>query len=58
MYRWQKENIKIDKDSKIIIGLGDSFTQGEGACSVDVWEKYNWDLKKMSDLEIRIVVDK
>ena len=58
MYRWQKESIKIDKDSKIIIGLGDSFTQGEGACSVDVWEKYDWDLKKMSDREIRLDVDK
>ena len=47
MYKWQYDNIDITKDSKIIIGLGDSFTQGQGACDVPVWEKYNWDLKLM-----------
>ena len=49
MYRWQKDKIKITSDSKILIGLGDSFTQGEGACDVKLWEKYNWDLNLMSD---------
>ncbi len=53
MYRWQKNKIKITEDSKILIGLGDSFTQGEGACSYETWEKYNWDLKKMSDKFLR-----
>lgn len=47
MYKWQYENINITEDSKIIIGLGDSFTQGQGACDVPIWEKYNWDLKLM-----------
>jgi hypothetical protein len=58
MHHFRKNQIKINKNSKILIGLGDSFTQGEGACSVDVWEKCDWDLKKMSDREIRLDVDK
>lgn len=49
MYKWQKEKIKITEDSKVLIGLGDSFTQGEGACDISLWEKYNWDLNLMSD---------
>lgn len=49
MYRWQKDKIKITDSSKILIGLGDSFTQGEGACLPEVWEKYDWNTKKMSD---------
>ncbi len=57
MFKHQKSKIKITNDSKIVIGLGDSFTQGEGACSVDLWEKYNWDLKKMSDRESRYDID-
>lgn len=48
MYYWQEKNLKIDGDSKILIGLGDSFTQGQGACSIDLWEKYDWDIKKMN----------
>jgi hypothetical protein len=47
MYYWQEKDIKITKKSKILIGLGDSFTQGEGACTVDIWEKYQWDTQKM-----------
>lgn len=47
MYKWQYKDINITKDSKLIIGLGDSFTQGQGACDIPVWEKYNWDLKLM-----------
>jgi hypothetical protein len=49
MYKWQKEKIKITEDSKVLIGLGDSFTQGEGACDISLWEKYNWDLNLISD---------
>jgi len=48
MYYWQEKNLKIDKNSKILIGLGDSFTQGQGACSIDLWEKYDWDINKMN----------
>jgi hypothetical protein len=57
MHHFRKRQIKINKDSKILIGLGDSFTQGEGACSVDIWEKYDWNLKKMSDMNIRFEID-
>ena len=39
-YPYNLEN-KITKDSKVIIGIGDSFTQGQGACGEDIWEKYN-----------------
>lgn len=48
MYYWQEKNLKIDKNSKILIGLGDSFTQGQGACSIDLWERYNWDQDYMN----------
>jgi hypothetical protein len=47
MYKWQYDNINITEDSKIVIALGDSFTQGQGACDISIWEKYNWDLKLM-----------
>lgn len=47
MYYFQEENLKIDENSKILIGLGDSFTQGEGAYSIEIWEKYGWDVNKM-----------
>lgn len=57
MHHFRKNQIKINKNSKILIGLGDSFTQGEGACSVDVWEKCDWDLKKMSQPNVRFDVD-
>lgn len=57
MHRFRKKQIKITKNSKILIGLGDSFTQGEGACSVDLWDKYDWDLKKMSDSNVRFDIN-
>lgn len=47
MYKYQYKDINITPESKILIGLGDSFTQGQGACSENFWEKYDWDLKKM-----------
>ena len=34
-----------------MIGLGDSFTQGQGACSIELWEKYNWDLGTSSEID-------
>jgi lysophospholipase L1-like esterase len=45
MFRKQYKDIKITPESKIVIGLGDSFTQGKGASSIENWEKFNWDLK-------------
>lgn len=47
MYEFQYKDINITSDSKILIGLGDSFTQGQGACTEDIWKKYDWNLKKM-----------
>lgn len=47
MYRWQYKNINITKDSKILIGLGDSFTQGQGACKKEIWEKHNYSFDDM-----------
>ena len=48
MFDWYKNDIirrlkNSDYDSAII-GLGDSFTQGHGACSVKLWEKCNWNV--------------
>jgi hypothetical protein len=47
MFDWYKYDKlrKIDgTNAKLLIGLGDSFTQGQGACSLEIYEKYNWDL--------------
>lgn len=34
---------RLKNKKKLIIGLGDSFTRGEGACSLEFGRKYNWD---------------
>ena len=47
MFRSQYDNIKITSESKIVIGLGDSFTQGQGSCSIETWERFNYDLKSI-----------
>lgn len=47
MYRWQYNDIKITPESKIVIGLGDSFTQGQGACKNEIWEKHNYSFDSM-----------
>ncbi len=41
---WRKSYPVITEDSKIVIGLGDSFTQGQGAVPWNIWEHYEWDL--------------
>lgn len=48
MLDWYKNELikRKSRKSKILIGLGDSFTQGQGACSLELWEKHNWDLKQ------------
>lgn len=53
MLDWYKKDIIEHKKnkSKILIGLGDSFTQGQGACSVELWEKYNWDLGNVPEFD-------
>jgi hypothetical protein len=53
MLDWYKYEIIEDKKAKpkILIGLGDSFTQGQGACSIELWEKYNWDLDNTSEID-------
>jgi hypothetical protein len=53
MLDWYKKDIIERKKNKpkILIGLGDSFTQGQGACSVELWEKYNWDLGTSSEID-------
>ena len=40
-YRQLKEN---SKKEKLLIGIGCSFTQGQGSPSVEVWEKFNWNI--------------
>mgnify|MGYP000433097632 FL=1 len=57
MFDWYKYDLirKLTTDSKVIIGIGDSFTQGQGACGEDIWEKYNWDMKNVPESDERIV---
>jgi len=37
----------INKDTKLIVGIGDSFCAGRGSCSLELWEKYGWDMNRM-----------
>ena len=37
----------INEDSKLIIGIGDSFCAGAGAESIETWERNNWDVEKV-----------
>jgi hypothetical protein len=39
-YPHTQEN-RITEDSKLLIGIGDSFCAGRGACSIELWEKYD-----------------
>ena len=57
MYTWQEKKININEESKILIGLGDSFTQGHGACNIKIWDKYKWDDKKMYEEYFHDVVE-
>ena len=57
MYTWQEKKININEESKILIGLGDSFTQGHGACDIKIWDKYKWDDKKMYEEYFHDVVE-
>lgn len=43
-----RKSIKIDKDSKLIIALGDSFVEGQGAVSKETWEEFDWSEPKMT----------
>jgi hypothetical protein len=45
-YPHTQEN-KITEDTKLLIGIGDSFCAGRGACSIEIWEKYGWDMERM-----------
>jgi hypothetical protein len=55
MLDWYKYEIIESKKvkPKILIGLGDSFTQGQGACSIELWEKYGWDLNNVPENDER-----
>ncbi len=34
-------------EPELLIGIGDSFCAGRGACSIELWEKYGWDMERM-----------
>lgn len=38
---------KITEETKLLIGIGDSFCAGRGSCSKEIWEKYDWDMERM-----------
>lgn len=44
--KFLKKN-NIDVNSKLIIGIGDSFCAGTGSEPIERWEKNNWDVEKM-----------
>lgn len=43
----ERERLKITSESKLLITLGDSFIEGQGALPDDIWEKYEWDKHKL-----------
>ena len=45
-----RKNINITKDSKLIIGLGDSFVEGQGALSEETWSRYDWAEERLNYL--------
>ena len=55
MFNWYKYDIirKLNARThkQVVIGLGDSFTQGAGAVSEELWEKCNWDVDKIKTFE-------
>ena len=42
MWHYHREKLKLTKNSKALIVLGDSFVEGQGALTDYVWEKYGW----------------
>jgi len=59
MIDWHKYDIvrKMNSNTKLLIGIGDSFTQGQGACSEEIWEKYNWNVTKVPEKDEMEVMD-
>lgn len=49
MHKWNyiHGDLKIEKGSKLIIGIGDSFTYGTGTESFETWAENDWDVEKM-----------
>jgi len=39
-----KRLLKASKDDKLLIGIGCSFTQGQGGLKDEIWENYNWNI--------------
>lgn len=37
--------VKKSKNDKLLIGIGCSFTEGQGALTDEVWERYNWKIE-------------
>jgi len=42
-----EKKIKFDENSKIIIGIGDSFCAGSGSESLETWDRCEWDIYKI-----------
>lgn len=42
MWHYHRDKLKLTKNSKALIVLGDSFVEGQGALTDYVWEKYDW----------------
>lgn len=46
-----RNNIKVDSNTNVIIGLGDSFVEGHGAYPIEVWEELGYK-KENQDIEL------
>ena len=56
MFEWyqdfyrKKTLASLRNTNKAVIAIGDSFTQGAGACSVEMWDKYNWNVNEAKNM--------
>jgi len=46
-------NNEINENSKLLIGIGDSFCAGSGSESIETWERNEWDVEKVRYDKIR-----
>ena len=49
MHKWNyiHGGTVIKRDTKLVIGIGDSFTHGSGSESFETWSENDWDVEKM-----------
>jgi hypothetical protein len=50
MHEFRRNKVKLNKTSKALIVVGDSFVEGMGALTDTIWERYDWSEDKLSSI--------